>query len=267
MNTNKLIILGIILAAILGGAYWLLKSAPQEEPISPAVSPESAPPLSTRDIFYFDNARGFYAAPAEPGNYPGVVMIHEWWGLNSHIKETAKKLAGEGYQVLAVDLYYGEVAETREKAQQLSRSLDQKKALENMKAAARYLRSQNASQIASLGWCFGGGQSLQLALSGENLAATVIYYGTLVTEQKPLSKIQWPVLGIFGDKDQSIPVAKVKAFETSLNQLKIENEIHIYPGVGHAFANPSGDNYSPKETQDAWDKTLQFLKNSLKQPQ
>jgi carboxymethylenebutenolidase len=68
-----------------------------------------------------------------------------------------------------------------------------------------------------------------------------------------------PILGILGDQDQAIQVEKVKQFETALNANRIPNEIHIYPGVGHAFANPSGDNYAPQETADAWQKTLAFL--------
>jgi carboxymethylenebutenolidase len=133
-----------------------------------------------------------------------------------------------------------------------------------MQGAVNYLGSLenvNSSRIASLGWCFGGGQSLQLALNSEEhpLAATVIYYGNLVNDTESLSKIKWPVLGIFGDQDQSIPVDSVMQFEQALNEIGITNEIYIYPGVGHAFANPSGDNYAPKETADAWKKTLVFL--------
>jgi carboxymethylenebutenolidase len=137
-------------------------------------------------------------------------------------------------------------------------------AVANMQGAVNYLGSLenvNSSRIASLGWCFGGGQSLQLALNSEEhpLAATVIYYGNLVNGTESLSKIKWPVLGIFGDQDQSIPVDSVMQFEQALNEIGITNEIYIYPGVGHAFANPSGDNYAPKETADAWKKTLVFL--------
>src|ERR687889_161389 len=134
----------------------------------------------------------------------------------------------------------------------------------NMQSAVSYLSSLenvNASRIASLGWCFGGGQSLQLALNSEDrpLAATIIYYGNLVNDTQTLSKIKWPVLGIFGDQDQSIPVNSVKQFEQALNKIGVTNEIYIYPGVGHAFANPSNANYAPKETADAWQKTLAFL--------
>jgi carboxymethylenebutenolidase len=113
-----------------------------------------------------------------------------------------------------------------------------------------------------LGWCFGGGQSLQLALNTERpLAATVIYYGTLVTNQTELAEITWPVLGIFGAEDQSIPVDTVNQFKAALDANAVTNEIYIYDGVGHAFANPSGGNYAPEETTDAWDKTLAFLRN------
>ena len=104
---------------------------------------------------------------------------------------------------------------------------------------------------------------MQLALNSQDhpLAATILYYGTpLVTDKALLSKIKWPVLGIFGDKDQAIPLEQVNLFRKSLDQNGITNEIHIYKGVGHAFANPSGDNYAPKETEDAWQKTLSFLK-------
>ena len=110
----------------------------------------------------------------------------------------------------------------------------------------------------------GGGQSLQLALSGEPLDAKVIYYGALVTDESRLSRIKWPVLGIFGDKDQSIPVATVNEFASALDRLGIKNEIYIYPGVGHAFANPSGENYAPNETKDAWNKTVAFPNKYLK---
>ena len=194
-------------------------------------------------------------------------MIHEWWGLNDNIKDMADELASEGYVVLAADLYNGEVATTPDKAMQLVSSVREnpEQAISNLQSAVQYLASLpnvNSSRIASLGWCFGGGQSLQLALNSEQnpLAATVIYYGNLVNDTNELSKINWPVLGIFGDQDQSIPVESVNAFEQALNETGVTNEIYIYPGVGHAFANPSGDNYAPAETVDAWEKTLAFLK-------
>jgi carboxymethylenebutenolidase len=235
--------------------------------------------LQNQSINYFDGASGYLAyadttnATSASGQQqqqqklPAVVMIHEWWGLNDNIKDMADELASEGYVVLAADLYNGEVATTPDKAMQLVGTVREnpEQAISNLQSAVQYLASLpnvNSSRIASLGWCFGGGQSLQLALNSEQnpLAATVIYYGNLVNDTNELSKINWPVLGIFGDQDQSIPVESVNAFEQALNETGITNEIYIYPGVGHAFANPSGDNYAPAETVDAWEKTLAFLK-------
>ncbi|MGH9984216.1 MAG: dienelactone hydrolase family protein, partial [Nitrososphaeraceae archaeon] len=178
----------------------------------------------------------------------------------------------EGYVVLAVDLFNGQVALNQEEAGPLSGAVrdNPAEAIANLRAAVRYLASLenvDASMISSLGWCFGGQQSLQLALNTEPnylLASTVIYYGRLVTDPQELSKIKWPVLGIFGDQDDSIPVENVTSFKAELNSIGIPNEIYIYEGVGHAFANPSGDNYAPEQTVDAWQKTLAFLKNSTR---
>jgi carboxymethylenebutenolidase len=193
-------------------------------------------------------------------------MIHENRGLNENIKDSADILARQGYVVLAVDLF-GEVTADPDRARQLSSAVrnNSEAAIDNMKSAVRYLGTLdnvNASRIASIGWCFGGAQSLQLALNSEDqpLAATIIYYGRLVNDTNELSKIKWPVLGIFGDQDDSISVDSVNAFGRGLNETGVTNEIYIYPGVGHAFANPSNDNYAPAETADAWRKTLEFLK-------
>lgn len=107
----------------------------------------------------------------------------------------------------------------------------------------------------------GGQQSLELSLNSTDnpLAATIIYYGRLTNDTQAISNITWPVLGIFGEKDQSISVDSVKQFQKILNDTGITKEIYIYPNVGHVFANPSNDNYAPKETADAWKKTLDFL--------
>ena len=176
----------------------------------------------------------------------------------------AEKLASEGYAVLAVDLYDGEVAKDAAKAQQLMSTIKQDEATANLKAAAEYLREhEHVTKLGSLGWCFGGGQSLQLSLS-EPLDATVIYYGMVTNDETQLSKIHSPVLGIFGVKDQAIPVQSAHDFEKGLNDVGISNEIHYYPGVGHAFANPSNPGYAPDETKDAWAKTLAFLAKNLK---
>jgi carboxymethylenebutenolidase len=238
-------------------------------------------PLQNKSVEYTEGSLGYLVYPnstdknttsitGQQQKLPAVVMIHEWWGVNDNIKEMADELASEGYVVLAADLYNGEVATDPNRARELSSSVREnpQQAITNLQSAVQYLASLpnvNSSRIASLGWCFGGGQSLQLALNSEQhpLAATVIYYGNLVNDTNELSKIKWPVLGIFGDEDNSIPVDSVRAFGRGLNETGVTNEIYIYPGVGHAFANPSGDNYAPQETTDAWQKTLTFLDKYL----
>jgi carboxymethylenebutenolidase len=225
-----------------------------------------------RDVNYFDSSSGYLAYPSAMAGkkFPAVIMIHENRGLNDYIKSMANTLAREGYVVLAVDLFKGQVAQNSQQAQQLAGSARSNSAvtISNLQAAVNYVSSLpfvDSSKIASIGWCFGGGQSLQLALHSEQhpLVATILYYGTpLVTDKQQLSKIKWPVLGIFGDKDQAIPVSNIQEFKAALDDIGIPNEIHIYKGLGHAFANPSGANYAPNETIDAWQKTLEFLKKS-----
>jgi carboxymethylenebutenolidase len=239
--------------------------------------------VQNKSVDYFDNTFGYLVYPtisssdnnksssSNNNTFPAVIMIHENKGLNDNIKNMANLLAKDGYVVLAVDLFNGEVTSNQTRASELSQYIRDNPdvAISNLQGAVKYLTSLpnvNPDRIASLGWCFGGQQSLQLALNSHDhpLSATVIYYGRLVTEPETLSKIKWPVLGIFGDKDESIPVATVEQFEEALTKNGITNEIYIFEGVGHAFANPSGDNYAPNETKNAWQKTLTFLNKYLK---
>src|SRR3712207_3416971 len=238
---------------------------------------EASTRLHNSSVSYYDNnTTGYLVYPELANNtqqqelMPAVIIIHEWLGLNEHIKNQADLLAKEGYVVLAVDLYRGEVVTDSNRARELASSVrnDPDSAIGNLQSAVNYIKSLeivDGSRIASLGWCFGGDWSLQLALnSSENpLAATIIYYGRLVTDTTSLSSISWPILGIFGDQDQAIPVESVKQFASALNASGITNEIYLYEGVGHAFANPSGDNHAPKETADAWQKTIEFLRTYL----
>ena len=218
----------------------------------------------TTDTISYNNSTGFLARPAESGKFPGVILIHEWWGLNDNIKDMARNLASHGYVVFAADLYAGQVATTSDGARQLLTTFDAEKGISNIQSVAEILRTDyGIERLATIGWCFGGTQSLNYALSGNKLDATIIYYGQLVTDKNKLSLIHWPVLGIFGGQDQNIPAKNVNEFESALNDIGVENEIHIYPNVGHAFANPSGENYAPQETKDAWQNTISFLEKHL----
>lgn len=221
--------------------------------------------VETTDLQYFMDAKGYLAKPSIDGEFPAVVMIHEFWGLNDNIKQMAEKMASHGYVVLAVDLYDGKVGTTSDEARQLRSSFEQSHWTDNMNVAVNYLEEQYAPpSIGSIGWCFGGGQSLNLALNNDALDATVIYYGSLTLDKDQLSSVDWPILGIFAGLDSGIPPETVNQFETVLNELEIENEIYIYPEVNHAFANPSGDRHAPEESKDAWEKTLKFFDQNLR---
>ncbi len=265
---NKAFYVIIVLILIVSGVYfWQTKNTSKTSDIKNVellLSEKDTPIEVLSDVKYFEGARGYFVRPIAEGSYPAVVMIHENRGLRPETKLMAEELAKEGYMVLAVDLF-GKTVETQDEARALTKEFNQQVGVENLKAAVAYLKGQGALKVASLGWCFGGRQSVELSISGTPLDATVVYYGgNMATTTEKLAPIKWPVLGIFGDKDQAIPVETVKAFETSLNTLGITNEIHIYSGVGHAFANPSGMNYAPNETKDAWEKTVSFLEKNLK---
>ncbi|WP_428325423.1 dienelactone hydrolase family protein [Nitrosopumilus sp.] len=222
-------------------------------------------PVETTDVNYFQNSNGYLAKPTVDGEYPAVIMIHEWWGLNENIHDMAEKLASHGYIVFAVDLYDGQVATTSDEARELRSSFEEQYWIENMNVATKYLQEQySPEKMGSIGWCFGGQQSLNLALNNEDMDATAIYYGRLVTEPETLSSIDWPILGIFAELDQGIPPEQVNDFESALNEVGITNDIHIYPDVDHAFANPSGERYAPEATMDAWQKTIEFFEENLK---
>jgi carboxymethylenebutenolidase len=244
--------------------------APDPTPLAEA---DPAVPVLEQEVAYGEAAKsnlvGYLAMPgdaAEP--LPGVIVIHEWWGLNDNIKAMTRRLAGEGYVVLAVDLYGGATAQTPERAQVLMAELlaNPDAARSNLRQAYNYLETYALSpRIGSLGWCLGGGWSLQTALLFPNaLDAMVMYYGQVVTDRAQLATLNVPVLGFFGSEDKSIPVRDVQEFRNELKDLGKNAEVLIMIGADHAFANPSGGNYNEQAATEAWEKTLAFLSRNLK---
>ncbi len=206
----------------------------------------------------------FVAYEANPKEDTGkaILLIHEWWGLNEHIKSVADQLAGLGYHALAIDLYNEQVAYDPADADQYRKQVKEREANKKITAALRYL-SLTSDKVATMGWCFGGGWSLNASLNNPSLVdATIIYYGALVTEPVKLKALKSPVLGIFAKKDAWITPAWVMSFETALNAAGVENQIYSYD-ADHAFANPSNDRYDEEAYIDAWDKTLTFLRKYL----
>ncbi len=230
------------------------------------VAPSSTVASQTMAYTEYDDqlVYGYFSAPAdmfEP--LPAVIMIHEWWGLNDNIRAMADRLAAEGYIVLAVDLYGGKIAASAAEAKALmTEVVERPEAAEtNIRAAYDFLdNTVGAPRIGSIGWCFGGAWSLNTAkLFPDELDASVIYYGAVTNDEDLLRPINTPILGLFGAEDRGISVASVNAFSEALERLRKNHAVHIYPGVGHAFANPTGQNYDEVSAEDAWTRTLQFL--------
>jgi len=211
---------------------------------------------------------GHFVFPAdmvEP--LPALIVVHEWWGLNDGVRAMADRVAAEGYIVLAIDLFDGNAAITSADARGLMLDVVEhpENANDNIRQAYRFLKeTAGAPRVGALGWCFGGGWSLNTAmLFPDDLDAAVIYYGQVTDDEDQLRPITAPILGIFAADDRGIRVESVRAFEKALENLRKEYEIEIYPGVGHAFANPTGNNYNAKVAERAWDRTLEFLDQHL----
>lgn len=206
--------------------------------------------------------------PSGKGPFPALVVIHEYWGLNDWVKEQGSKLADQGYEALAIDLYRGKVATTPDEAHELMRGVPEDRANRDLLAASGYLRSQknvDPKKMGSIGWCMGGGYSLNLALEDAQLRVAVLHYGHLATDPAALKRINAAILGIFGGKDRGIPPENVKQFESQLRALGKTVEIHIFPDAGHAFENPNNkDGYRPEDAAQAWKYTLDFLAKHLR---
>jgi len=210
---------------------------------------------------------GYLAAPEQGADgASAIIVIHEWWGLNDNIRGVTERLAGEGYRALAVDLYRGELAEDPKTAMKLSRGLQQQaeQANDNLRQAYEFLAAQDAPRIGVIGWCLGGRWSLRTALLlPDQVDATVIYYGSLVTDRDQLATLQMPILGNFGEADPLIPLDDIAAFEQILTELGKDVDVKVYPDAQHAFSNPSGTAYNPEAAQDAWGRTTSFFARHL----
>lgn len=242
-------------------------------------------PVTTETVAYTQteegtSVNGYVAAPSNPDSalnargmdpasarLPGIVVIHEWWGLNDNIRTATRGLAGQGYRALAVDLYRGATASTPDSAQVLMKNAtsDQEQLRANLQAAHEYLRSEaDVPRVAVLGWCFGGGRTFDaVAAAPTRYEAAVAYYGTpepMTTDL--LRETTTPILAHFGRKDQAVSVEAARDFQSRFEEAGVEGAIHFYD-AGHAFANPSGESYEPKAAEQAWSRTTDFLDRHL----
>jgi carboxymethylenebutenolidase len=216
-----------------------------------------------------DTVTGFLVSPEGKGPFPAVVVIHEWWGLNDWVKDQARALAKEGYAALAVDLYRGKSAETQEEAHQLMNGLPPDRAVRDLEAAYNYLLDRadvKKNRIGVIGWCMGGRYSFALAVQEPTLAAAVVYYGAPPTDAAEIAKIKAPILGNFGADDKGPSPDQVKAFGEAAKAAGKSFDAKVYPGAGHAFANPNNPwhGYRADSAKDAWARTSVFLAVYLK---
>lgn len=209
--------------------------------------------------------KGYLAKPVTDRPAPGLLLIHEWYGLNDWVKQQADRFAEKGYVALAVDLYRGDVAADAERAHELMRGLPDERALGDMQAAFRALALREevkGEKTGVIGWCMGGGYALRLAIEQQKLDAVVMCYGKPVTDPNILKQIHCPLLGIWGADDHGIDV---DTFKAALKEAKVDSKHHVYPGAGHAFLNESNKRgYNKEQATKAWKVIDDFFAEHLR---
>ena len=200
---------------------------------------------------------------------PGVIVIHERWGLDDGTRALADRLAAQGYVVLAIDLFGGKVATNSEESRKLILPVVENRpvAEENIRQAYEFLENTaQAPRIGAIGWSFGGNWALNTAmLFPDELDAAVVYYGQPTSSEVRLEPVNVPIMGVFGENDRAVTPEKVSEFEEILERLGKTYRIEMYPDVGHAFADPSSDNYDDAVASEAWVEVLAFLGEHLGQ--
>jgi carboxymethylenebutenolidase len=215
--------------------------------------------------FKSSGVSGYLARPDDGLPHPGVVIIQEWWGLDSHIKSVANRFAEAGYIALAPDLYHGKLATEPDEARKLTMALDRDRAVMELDASASYLLENGAAgtKVGITGECMGGGLSILTACRSAKIGAAVIWYGG----NPPLNLVhglQCPVLGLYGAADAGIPPTRVHELAGAMSAAGKSFEFTIYPGdVPHAFFNEERESYRKEAAEDAWKKCLEFLGKHL----
>lgn len=214
------------------------------------------------------SVRGHLARPKGNGPRPGLIVIQEWWGLDNQTKSIADRFASIGYLAFAPDLYHGELAKLGdgETAQKLVQKYGPTAPADLEKAFDALKKHPGCTgKIGSVGFCLGGRMSLTLSLSRPVGAVCTFYGGGMQQVFDQLrTKLKAPVLGLFGDKDQSIPVGTVEEFDKLLDQVGVPHEVVVYPNSGHAFFRDSDPSvYKPEAAKDAWERATKFFKKYL----
>lgn len=211
--------------------------------------------------------RAYIARPGTPGPHPAIIMVHEFWGIRSDLQGKADDLAARGYLVVAPDLFRGRTTNSVPSAIYNVVSNPPEQVDADVEAVYQWLVQQpdvQADRVAIMGFCFGGGTSIRYSVTNPKLAATVVFYGTPVTDPQKLKGLSGPVLGIFGGADTSIPIDSVRAFEAGLKSAGVVNEISIYDGEPHAFVKDMEGIRAGGAQGQAWEQLVKFLDTHLK---
>ena len=208
---------------------------------------------------------GYLATPAS-GNGPGVLVLQEWWGLVPHIKNVCDRFAAEGFSALAPDMYHGKTADEPDGAGKLFMALNIAQAEKDLRGAAQYLlQHSSTAKLGAVGFCMGGQLALFAATLNPSVGATVNFYGIHPNVKPDYPKLSGPVLGLFAEKDGFVTPQVAKDVDAAIKKAGQQSEIHIYPGVDHAFFNDErADVYDKAAADDAWRRTLGFFRQHLK---
>ncbi|MFI5254461.1 MAG: dienelactone hydrolase family protein [Candidatus Limnocylindrales bacterium] len=206
--------------------------------------------------------RLYVAGDVRPGS-TGVLVLHAWWGLTDDVVAYADRLAGEGFVVVAPDLFGGHVATTIEDAERLSSTPDEAAIRAIVLAAVDLLTTQLGprAQLAVVGFSFGAAWAIWASTQRDQIGVTVVYYGTWTGSI--LGRARTPVLGHFAEDDPYETAQTVREFEEGLRAAGREAVIHGYQGTGHWFAEPSRDAYQPQAAELAFERTVTFLRQQL----
>lgn len=211
----------------------------------------------------------YVAAP--PGrNRPSIIIVHEWWGLNDHIKDVARRYAREGFIAVAPDLYSRlghRVTADPNEAGKLMNALKQEDGLQDLNATVAYLKTVpevDPNRLGVTGFCMGGSYALLLPCINPAIKAAVPFYGWIPNPDTPLQNLACPVLYIYGEEDGYIGKGEVQRLADALKKYNKRGEIKTYPGASHAFFNDTRKEvYKPAEARDAWNRAVAFFKQHL----
>ncbi len=241
--------------------------------------------VQNKEIIYQVNGTEFtgYLAfdDALEGKRPGILVVHEWWGHNAYARKRADMLAALGYTAFALDMYgTGKLADHPDDAKAFMMAVtgDTEEMKKRFQTGLNILLAQpsvDKEKTAAIGYCMGGGISLNMARAGADLDGVVVFHGSLGAKQPVKSgDIKAEVMVFTGADDPFVPQAQVQAFEQEMKSAGVAYTLKSYPGVKHSFTNPDSDGlakrfnmplaYNKSADEDSWQQMKQFLRRILK---